>query len=172
MLNTTIGTVTARMELGTLILTDSRRPDAEIRLEGDGPRALAEFLAYSPGRGANDRQAFRVPLATSSGLLVRLSGPQAVPVVAVSISVTGMFLAPAAGGTLDFAIGRELELQLEFEQRTLDLHGLVCRLDRTGCGLLFRESFRGEELDPPPALSRIVMELQRRAVANRVEVAK
>lgn len=171
MLSQKIGPVTARMELGTLILTDSRKPGLEIRLDGEGPRILGEFLAYAPDRGANDRQAFRVPISAASGLVVRLLDSGTVPVVPVSISVTGMFITPIGGGALDFTIGRELAVQLEFEQRTLDLHGIVCRLDRTGAGLLFRESFRNEQVEPPPALTRIVMELQRRAAASRLETA-
>lgn len=171
MLSTTIGTVTARLELGALILTDSKRPGVELRLDGEGPRLLAEFLSQTSERGTNDRQAFRVALSPASGLAVKLTGPGAVPVTPVSISVTGMFLAPIGGGALEFTIGKEVPLQLEFEQRTLDLHGIVCRLDRTGAGLLFREAFRGEEVEPPPALTRIVMELQRRAAASRLETA-
>lgn len=173
MLSTSIGPVQAILDGGILTLTDTATSGGPVRLDGEGMQALVDFLISAPARESNIRQAYRVAVRPSSGLAARLhAGPAAMNVVPGSISVLGIFLSPSPGTKLELSMDQEVVLSLEFEGQGLTLRGLVCRQDNTGSGLLFPDSLNGEELDPPPLLSRIVMELQRRAVAERLEIAK
>lgn len=173
MLTTSIGSVQASLDGGLLTLTDGATGGGPIRLDADGMQALVDFLVSAPARESNIRQAYRVAVRPMSGLTARLQvGLAASDVVPISISVLGIFIGPLPGTKLSLSMDQEVVLSLEFEGRGLTLRGIVCRQDSTGCGLLFPGSLKGEELDPPPLLSRIVMELQRRAVAERLQIAK
>lgn len=173
MLRASFGTVQASLDGGLLTLTDAAAPGGQIRLDAEGMQSLVDFLVSAPARESNIRQAYRVAVRPTSGLTAGLhTGTTEIEAAPASISVLGIFLTPPAGTKLDLAMDQEVRLSLEFEGQKLTLRGVVCRQDSTGCGLLFPDSLKGEELDPPPLLSRIVMELQRRAVAERLQIAK
>ncbi len=173
MLSTTIGSVRARLEGGTLTLTETAAPGSPVCFHGEEIQTLVDFLVSAPARESNIRQAYRVAVRPTSGLVARIqAGTESTDVIATSISVLGPFVGPLPGSKLTLSMDQEVLLSLEFEGRGLTLRGIVCRQDSTGCGLLFPESLKGEELDPPQLLSRIVMELQRRVVAERLQVAK
>ncbi len=122
---------------------------------------------------SNQRDAYRVQLTGSSGLRVTVTAAERDWQVApLNVSLTGVSLRVRPGRALQLSLGDEIELTLEFEGDTVTLDGMVCQQLKTMCGVQFVDSLQRKLTRPPAILAKMVMELQRRRVANRVEVRR
>jgi hypothetical protein len=145
-----------------LTLTHREHPDRQLTFSAEDCRQLLAYLNEVVTRESNQRQAFRVPVDRKSGLKVIVTRVvRRIPVVPLSISMTGIFI--EADKSLPLKMDDEVDVTIDYETNSITLAGTVRRIEPDGYGLLFRDSFRGEEITPPPTLSRIVMALQRRA---------
>ena len=129
---------------------------------------IRSFLASLHLLDINRREAYRVPLHECNWLTVSIRcGGESIAVIPKTISVTGIFVAPPPGRSLDLSEGDAVDITLGFEGQSQKLDALVRRCQPGGFGLFFKDSMTGEQIDPPPQLSRIVMELQRRIMNRR-----
>ena len=128
---------------------------------------IKSFLASLHLLDINRREAYRVPLHDCHLLTATLRhGVELFEMIPKTISVTGIFVAPPPGHSLDLSEGDAVEIILGFEGQSQKLDALVRRCQPNGFGLFFKDSMTGEQIDPPSQLSRLVMELQRR-IMNR-----
>lgn len=172
MTTTSIGTIDVRFDAGVLTLTDRQSPKTTLRFETAEIRSLAEFLNHLFLVESNARQAFRIPVSDYSGLTVELHrGDVRVAATPVTISLSGIFVRLPDSGAMTLSVGEEVDVTLHLSALTTTLHGQVSRRDRQGSGILFRSAFQGEQLDPPPDLTKIVMQLQRKHAAGHLGIA-
>ncbi len=165
-----IGDIQLHSDGNTLTISGRNQPDMTVCLNASEIEQLLNFVSSLAGTGSRRRQSFRVPLNESSGLKVRiLTEGRLVEVIPTSLSLTGVFVVVPPNEWIDLAQGDILEVILEFENETHTYHGSVRRREVNGYGLLFTESMNGRQIEPPPDISRIVMELQRRWMALRVK---
>jgi hypothetical protein len=166
-----IGGVRLFSDGNTLTITGRIQPDLTVSLDSVEVEMLIHFVLSLAGTGSNRRQSFRVPLHEPSGLSTQIRVNQKqLSVTPTSISVTGIFVELRPEDWLDLAIGDILDVILEFEGEIQTYHGSVRRGEAKGYGLFFTESMNGEEIDPPPELLRLVMELQHRWMARRSKI--
>lgn len=145
--------------------------DSEVKVSFDlkAIEEIKSFLETLHLLDVNRREAYRVPLQNNSLLSasIRYEG-NSIAVIPKTISVTGVFVAPACGTSLDLKEGDSVEITLDFEGESQKLDALVRRCQPDGFGLFFKDSMIGEQIEPHPQLSRLVMELQRRIMTRRV----
>ncbi len=155
-------------EFLTIIRLD--QPDVRISLDSAGVKELINFVTSHAGSELDRRRTFRVTVWDNSGLTVRLrSGGNECPATPTDISLTGIFVKLCPADWIDLALDDELEAILEFGGRTQTYRVLVRRSQANGYGLLFADSLAGEQINPPPGVTGIVMELQRRWVAQHIK---
>lgn len=166
----TIGVVELILDGETLTITRRDQPNMAISLDETGVRELIEFVTSFTGSKFNQRLTFRVPVGYSSGLAVQIRKNEIQrSVTPTNISLTGIFVELRSDDWLELALDDELEVILDFEGERQSCRGVVRRCADNGYGLFFPESMRGMILDPPPKITQIVMELQRRWIARRSE---
>ena len=169
----TIGEMQLVSDGNTLTIARRDQPDFAVCLDADGFRELLDFVTTIAGTEFNQRQTFRIPLWDSSGLSVQIRTDESqVSVKPTNISLTGIFVEVHPDDWLDLQQDADVEVTLEFEGETQTHHAIVRRREGNGYGLFFPESMKGEEIDPPPGITRIVMELQRRWMARRARRAE
>jgi len=171
MAETTIGDAHLISDGKALQITSRKQPELTVLFDAAEVEQLLDFIASLARTGSHRRQSFRVPLHKSSGLSTTIRvGQKLLPVTPTSISVTGIFVELQPEDWLDLALGDVLKIILKFEGEVQKYHGIVRRCEANGYGLLFTESLSGEEINPPPDLSRLVMELQHRWIALRAKI--
>jgi len=170
MADITIGDIHLISDGNTLTISGRHQPDKTVCLNSAEVEQLIDFVSSLAGTGSHRRQSFRVPLNESSGLTaqIRTSG-QLIDVTPTSLSLTGVFVVLHPDHWIDLAQGDIVEVFLEFEGETHMYHGSVRRREVNGYGLFITESMNGEQIEPPPDISDIVMELQRRWMARRAK---
>ena len=162
----TIGDVVVRVENGEVSFSRRDQATPLIQLDADDVGKLIEFLSDYARSELTQRSSFLVPVSPASGLTVTLKrGQTAYSVTPRNISVMGIFVEFSSADVSDLPRDAVLEITLAFEERTVSLRGVVNRREANGYGIVFPESIRQEELDPPLPLVEIVMELQRRMIA-------
>jgi len=165
----TIGEVHVTFDGDTLTITQRDQPDVNLSLSAAEVKELIDFVTSFAGSGFNRRQTFRVPLRDSGDLSVQIRrNEKEVSATATDIGLTGIFVEQRRDAWLDLSLDDDVEVIIEFEGQAHTYHGVVRRRQDNGYGLFFPESIRGEHVDPPPHLLEIVMELQRRWMAQRI----
>lgn len=154
----------------TLTISSLAQPELTISLDQGGVEELINFMTSHAGTQFNQREAFRVELGDSSGLSVsiRKDGTQ-VAASPRNLSLTGISVELRPDDWLDLQLDAEVEITLQFEGQIRTYRAIVRRREKNGYGLFFPESMKGEEVDPPPELAHLVMELQRRQVDQRLK---
>jgi hypothetical protein len=152
-----------------LVIAHSDQPEVCFRLDLDDVRDLRDFLHNLSESDFNQRRSFRVPIVRSSGLSVQLQvGQRSLAATPINISLTGILVQLPESETLDLPLDTEVGCILQFRREKLQLHGVFRRRDGSNrYGFAFRESLRGREATPPPALVRMVMDLERIWIADR-----
>ena len=156
----------------TLTIGRRGQRDLTLSLDAAGVAELIDFVTSLATTEFNRRQDFRVPIHHSSGLSVQIrKGDRLISVTPTNISITGIFIELPRDDWIDFEQDDQMSVILEFEGEKQDHRGVVRRCADNGYGLFFPKSMKGNELDPPAELSRVVMELQRRWMTRRAKTA-
>ncbi|MFK7738321.1 MAG: PilZ domain-containing protein [Pirellulaceae bacterium] len=136
-------------------------------LEEEQVEELIDFIVSLSYSEFNRRRSFRVPVKDASGLLVEMEkdGKQ-IPVRARDISVTGICIENNFCPGDELKLEDEVVVQLEFEGNVDTIAGVVKRLEYETVGILFPDCLRGETIEPPEEIRRLVMQLQRRWIAR------
>ena len=154
----------------TLTISSLKQPARSVSLDPKSVEDLVDFVNLfapvdddSQPRSQNRREAFRVPIVDDGGFRFHIlqNGRQFL-VKATNISMTGIFIAVPDDSPLKIRIDDELETEMALEKWKIALSAVVRRQEDTGFGLFFPATIRGEHVEPPPVLRRIVMDLQRR----------
>jgi CheY-like chemotaxis protein len=119
--------------------------------------------------GANRRRAFRVPVATEAGLRLTAApaGGRAHPARAVDISFTGLLLETDEKDDPGWPVGAELLVELQTGRLAAKIPALVHRQQGRRYALVFPSVVAGGDIDPPDALRRVVLELERFWIRTR-----
>ena len=148
-------------------------PSLTISLDATGVAELIDFITSLAGAEFNRRRTFRIPVHDSSGLSVQIrKDEKQYSVTPTNISLTGISVVLHPNDWLDLSQDDDLEVILEFEGETQTLHGVVRCCKDNGFGLFFPESMNGDQMDPSPEISRLVMELQRRWIALQIQIER
>ena len=168
MAKVTIGDIIVTADRGALSFARRDQPTPLVRLDTVQAGKLMDFLKSYVTTELNQRSAFRVPVWPASGLSATLHRNHTIHAVRpLDISLSGMSFEFSSANAPELPSDADVEITLSFEDDTLTLHGVVQRREAKRYGILFAESIRDEELDPPWSLVSIVMELQRRLAAPR-----
>ena len=163
----TIGDVQFISDGKTLTIARRDQPNMTMSLDKAGVEELIDFVTSLAGTEFNRRQTFRVPVWDSSGLSVQIRKDETqLSVRPTNLSLTGIFVELRPDDWLDLAQDDDLEVILDFEGETHSYRGVVRRCETNGYGLFFPESMNAEQIEPPPGITQIVMELQRRWLAR------
>jgi len=150
-----------------LSIQNGEDPEQSVSFDLDAIEEIKSFLSALHVLDLNRREAYRVSLHDCHLLTASLRHDgELLEMIPKTISVTGIFVAPPSGHSLDLSEGDAVEIILGFEGQSQKLDALVRRCQPNGFGLFFKDSMTGEQIDPPSQLSRLVMELQRR-IMNR-----
>ena len=164
----TIGDVIVTADRGALSFTRRDHPTPLLRFDAGEAGELMNFMRSYVTTELNQRSAFRVPVWPASGLSAELTADQRVHAVRpLDISLSGMSFEFLSAGSPELPSNADVEITLTFEGNKLTLPAVVRRHEMNEYGIVFPESIRNDELDPPWQLVSIVMELQRRLVAPR-----
>jgi hypothetical protein len=109
------------------------------------------------------RSAYRVNNTRTSGLALRLvtADEREWQPEIVNLSMSGALI-EFVEDSPQLSVGTEVSLALSMEGREIDLRGTVRRAAGQRWGLIFRESLRGGDIEPPETLAAIVRTLERR----------
>jgi hypothetical protein len=92
------------------------------------------------------------------------------PVKIRDLSLTGVFMEVPLGLDVDLSKLEEFQIVLEHHGQQQSHRAVVRRQTSTGYGVFFPASMKGEHIDPPAALVRLVMELQRQRLAKLARI--
>lgn len=117
----------------------------------------------------NRREAFRVPVIDDFNLrCVITRHGECIEAKATNISMTGVFVElpelielPERGSDR-IMIDDKMDVSITLDKWNVVLASVVRRQEDHGFGLFFPATIRGHNVEPPPMLRRIVMDLQRR----------
>ena len=153
-----------------LTVSSQKHADQSITLSGSDVEELVQFVetvAKTERDRVNRRESYRVPILPDSGveLMLRVGGVEfkAMP---RNISMTGIFVVPRSSEKLKLMIDDRVNVYLSYGDQSMMLNAIVKRYEEGGYGLFFPSSMRGEYLDPPALIRRIVMELQRQTMVQ------
>ncbi|MCC9601175.1 PilZ domain-containing protein [Stieleria sp. JC731] len=159
-----------------LTICSVSRPETRLTLDPDAVDELVDFVEtiqktkVAIAEQDNQRQSFRVPIVRRDDLHVEINFRgmdfEARP---DNISMTGLFIRSHDRDPVKFQIGDEATLTLTCNGESTELEGIVRRMGRNGYGFFFPACVRFEQVDPPPEVRRIVMELQRRWMMYRTD---
>ncbi len=146
------------------------KPDAPITLPTSAIDELIDFLSLLNQDATERRRAFRVAVPRSAGLMVRftLKGKtrSATP---VDISLVGILIELSPSAVIDLPIDTTLSIELRLNEKVSTLMGLVRRRNNNRYGILFLDSLREGELNPPESLVNIYKEIERQWLRARLE---
>lgn len=131
---------------------------------------LYQFIGSLMGLN-EERQTFRLgrdALSDLSGFVVHAG--RRYPVKIRDLSLTGVFMEVPPGLEVDFGKIEEFEIVLEHNGQQQRHRGVVQRQAANGYGVFFPSSMKGEHIDPPVPLVRLVMELQRQRLATLASI--
>ncbi|WP_182869715.1 PilZ domain-containing protein [Rhodopirellula sp. JC639] len=163
----------------TLKISSGDEPQKSVTLDPATVKPLVDFVqALAPpeekeakSEEENRRESFRVPIIDESGLSVTLiSGKNRCVSKPTNISMTGVFVEVPKDRSIALDIDDELRARLSMNKSEIELDAVVRRIEPNGFGLFFPETFKGEHVDPPPIIRRIVMDLQRQWMQHRKEL--
>ena len=122
---------------------------------------LIEYLRSFKVDDTQRRNAFRVPLTTSSDLSVMLGyRDKSCSVKPLNISFTGILI-EFGGDVYDLAIGAEVILTLKSGDKTEKISGKIMRRDGNQYGIFFPTTVVDNEVTPPDDLRSIVLKLEK-----------
>ena len=164
---TDIGNYRITVDRGSLTITHHENSDATIDLNAREVEVLVEWIAEHGGDSEDRRLAFRLPIQDSSQLktVIHLNDSDVV-VNARSISLSGIYveLPPEFAGEMQTEM--QVEVSLKLDSSTVRLSAVVRRCDLRSCGLFFPSNLKSGEPVPPANYLGMVMELQRRWLAD------
>ena len=118
-----------------------------------------------------ERQTFRLGRDALSELSAyAVHAGRRYPVKIRDLSLTGVFMEVPLGLEVDFGKIEEFEIALEYNGQQQSHRGVVRRQAANGYGVFFPSSMKGEHIDPPTPLVRLVMELQRQRLAKLARI--
>ncbi len=165
----TIGEIHLKSDGSTLTIARLNQPNITLNIDAKGVEELIDFVTSLTETKFNRRRNFRVPLWDSSGLSVQIrKDEKQLSATPKDISVIGIFVELRPDDWLDLKQDDDLEVILEFEGETQTYRAVVRRCEDNGYGLLFPESMKGNQINPPTELKRIVMKLQCHWLARRI----
>lgn len=144
----------------TLRSVDSEEP-SELSLDLNQVAELFRFLrsVISP---ADRRNTHRLPIPEAGGFRATIHlATEAIPAEAKNLSLTGILLLPASPNSAGLKLGATVRVLLEFDGESVIAESTIQRRTGSEYGLSFLDSGSGDELDPLPGLSRIMMKLER-----------
>ena len=119
--------------------------------------AMFDLIEYLRSFNVDDtqrRNAFRVPLTTSSDLSVMLGHrDKSCSVKPLNISLTGILIEFDRDDVYDLAIGAEVNLTLKSGDKTEKISGKIMRRDGNQYGIFFPSTVVDNEVTPPDASS-------------------
>ncbi|MBN2397880.1 MAG: PilZ domain-containing protein [Deltaproteobacteria bacterium] len=146
------------------------KPDVPVTLPTSAIDELIDFLSSLNQNAIARRRAFRVAVPSSAGLMVRfaLKGKSwsATP---VDLSLAGILIEFSRSEGVDIPVDTTLSIELRLNDKIATLTGLVRRRDDNQYGILFLESLREGELNPPETLVNIYKEIERQWLRARLE---
>ncbi|WP_149498424.1 PilZ domain-containing protein [Roseiconus lacunae] len=160
----------------SLTICSVENEDARLTLDEHAVEELIHFVeTIQRSKSAipdddNRRQSFRVPILRRDDLqvLIHFRGmefegrPE-------NVSMTGVFIKASDRDPVQFQIGDEARLVLTCNDESIEMKGVVRRIARNGYGFFFPACLRFHQVDPPPEVRRLVMELQRRWMMYRTD---
>jgi len=163
----------------TLTICSVNHPLKSVSLDANAVGELIDFVqSVSKRRPArpliddNRRESFRVPIVDAGDLRCRLTVRghtyQGQP---SNISMTGVYIQRRLSDPIELRIGDEIDLQMTSRDQQIDMDAIVRRLGINGYGLFFPRTMKGDTIAPPSEFRRMVMELQRRWMATRSDLA-
>lgn len=164
----------AEITIGEAIVTYNgreltiRRRKAEDRMVSFTSEDISKLLDWITSQRSiqkNERAAYRIRLPDPCELRVSVRHDEKEHAVTlVNISQTGISLNVKE----DLCLNMEdrVIVRLEFNDIVETLRASVRRRNGSNYGLLFIDSFHGEEIRPPERLAKIIMELQRKELAK------
>ena len=130
---------------------------------------LIEYLRSFKVDDTQRRNAFRVPLTTSSDLSVMLGyKDKSCSVKPLNISFTGILI-EFGGDVYDLAIGAEVILTLKSGDNTEKISGKIMRRDGNQYGIFFPTTVVDNEVTPPDYLRSIVLNLEKDWLRKRAK---
>ncbi len=165
--STRIGSMTAEFDGQTLTLVPPTGECNLVSLSMNQVYELYEFVSKFNRDKNCKRMAFRVPLFDSSLLSVQATfGLKILDVTPINISMTGV-LVSVSDPVPNIALGDQVNLAMTGQKNSLRLAGEIRSIRDRFVGIFFVDSVDGRELNPPPALSAMIMNLQREWLASR-----
>jgi len=122
------------------------------------------LVVYEPHQVAFERRsAVRVPIYRDQAPLVRLrrNGKEIWTPQAIDISLTGILVQFPASEVPEMRVDTPLRVELKFEEAEVNLTGQVRRRDGPRYGIFFSDVLKGESIEPPDALVKLVRKLER-----------
>lgn len=151
-----------------LTLSREGEPATEIRFDAKGVQELIRFITSAAEIGFNRRRSFRVSLWDSCELSVQVKRDgDWIAVVPKNISVTGILIEVPPEALLELACEQFVQIMLTLDDETISVSGIVQRCTKNIYGVLFPNSIRGDQIEPPAGLNRLVKKLERRWIARR-----
>ena len=164
----------------TLTISSVKEPGKSVALDARTVEELVDFVKLfepieeenaetdKPATG-NRREAFRVPVIDDFNLrCVITRHGESIEAKATNISMTGVFVElpefielPERGSDR-IMIDDQMDVSITLDKWNVVLASVVRRQEDHGFGLFFPATIRGHNVEPPPMLRRIVMDLQRR----------
>ena len=130
---------------------------------------LIEYLRSFKVDDTQRRNAFRVPLTTSSDLSVMLGyRDKSCSVKPLNISLTGILI-EFGGDVYDLAIGAEVNLTIKSGDKTENISGKIMRRDGNQYGIFFPTTVVDNEVTPPDHLRSIVLKLEKDWLRKRAK---
>ncbi len=168
-----IGNVHLTSDGQCLTIASFSEPEVKFSLNSSEFKEMVYFIEALAGSEFDRRRVFRTPVWESSGLSVRLrTGVTEHVFRPTDMSLTGIFVKLYPDDWIKLALDQEVDVILNFEGESQLYRAVVRRCEDIGYGLFFLDSMVGEQIAPPPGITRIVMELQRRWLARRVKIVQ
>jgi hypothetical protein len=121
------------------------------------------LVIHRPAQVAYEsRRAFRVPVFREEGLQVEIAGGEGEnwKVEVVDISLTGALVEFPGEDVPELVTGRQLRVELRFEDLIVELRAEVRRRYGKRYGLFFTDVLEGENLEPPDELAKLLRRLE------------
>jgi len=132
-----------------------------VRLDLEEAIELFRFL-QSVINPADRRNTHRLAIPEGGGFRSTIHlATEAIPSEAKNLSLTGILLLPVSPNAAGLHVGATVRVLLEFDGESVIAEATIQRRTGSEYGLSFLDSGTGDELDPLPGLSRIMMKLER-----------
>ncbi|MDA1229748.1 MAG: PilZ domain-containing protein [Planctomycetota bacterium] len=161
----TIGEAIVTYNGRELTMRRSKDEDRIVSFTAEGISILLDWITSQGSSHKNERAAYRIRLPDPCELRVSVRHDEKEHTVTlVNISHTGISL--NVRENLFLNLEDHVVVRLEFNDIVETLRASVRRRNGANYGLLFIDSFQGEEIRPPERLAKIIMALQRKELTK------